>query len=213
MPAVAGVGTSPIVEFVRMLVNTFDYAGGWIGLFGWVDTPAPAVTIGAWTIALSAIIIPAYFVARPRDRWAIVLLGTGLILTPVISQAAVVTTSGYIWQGRYTLALLAMLLVGCGICLDRVKRGSFADSTVATRLTRGLLFTLLAAMAAGQLAAFVITLRRYTIGSEKALQLMITHPEWQPPLGWVTLTLIFVLIVACSSILIGRTVLRQAVSV
>jgi hypothetical protein len=208
MPPVAGVGSSPIVEFVRMLINTFAYAGGWIGLFGWVDTPAPAVTIGAWTLALSAIIIPACFVSRRRDRWAVVLLGAGLILTPAISQAAVVATSGYIWQGRYTLALLAMLLVACGICLDRVTIEDFAGATIAIRLARGLLFTLLTALAVGQLAAFGTALRRYVIGTDGALQLMITHPQWQPPFGWVTLTVIFALIIAGSSVLIAHTTLR-----
>jgi hypothetical protein len=207
MPPTAGVGSSPIVEFFRMLISTFDYVGGWIGLFGWVDTPAPAITIGAWTLALGAIIIPSYFVTRGRARWAVIVLGAALILTPAISQAAVVSTSGYIWQGRYTLALLAMLLVACGICLDRMKIRSYQSPGAGTGLERGVLLTVLIGMAIGQLAAFVTALRRYVISAGQGLEAMVTHPQWQPPLGWATLTVLFVLVIAGSTVLIAHAVL------
>lgn len=206
MPAVAGVGTPPLVAFIRMLVNTFDYAGGSIGLFGWIDTPAPAITMGAWTIAINAIVIPSFFLTRGRIRWAIVLLGAAFVLTPPLSQAAVVMTSGYIWQGRYTLALLAMLLVACGVCLDRVEVAESVTSVRFAGLARKLFFTLLVALAAGHVAAFVITLQRYVIGANQPLQLMITHPQWQPPLGWITLSIILGVIVVISALLIARAV-------
>jgi hypothetical protein len=209
MPPFSGVGTSPIVAFAQMLVTTLDYASGWIGLFGWVDTPAPTITMAAWTLAISAVVIPAYFIARGRARWAIVVLGAAFVLTPALSQAAVIATSGYIWQGRYTLALLAMLLVGCGVCLDR---GTFAAFTSFAPLARQLLFTVLIAMAVGQLAAFLTTLRRYVIGAVNPLNLMITHPAWEPPFGWIALTIVFALTIASSTILITRTVVTRSPS-
>jgi hypothetical protein len=192
-----------------MLVATFDFANGSIGLFGWIDTPAPAITIGAWAVALSATIVPAYLLIRGRARWGIILLGAAFLLTPPLSQAAVVMTSGYIWQGRYTLALLAMLLVACGVCLDRATLPEFGVSADAARVGRGLLITLLTALATGQVAAFVIALQRYVIGADKPLQLMITHPQWQPPLGWVTLTIILTAVVAGATLLIARKVIPK----
>lgn len=204
---VPGDVISSKAAFLRMFVNTFDYASGAIGLFGWIDTPAPAITIGAWTVAIVAIVIPAFVLAHGRARWGVLMLGGAFILTPAVSQAVVAPTSGYIWQGRYTLAVLAMLLVACGMCIDRLDTVEYAVPKAYVRAARTSLVIVLVALAIGQLAAFVTTLQRYTVGADKPLPLMLMHPQWQPPLGWVQLTIVFGITVVGSGFVVAHTVL------
>ena len=202
IPPFVGAETSPVVAFVVMMLNTFDYGLGWVGIFGWLDTPAPAITLVGWIVAISAITLPAIVLSRGRHLSALLLLVGALLLVPALSQAAVVKSTGYIWQGRYTLAIFMMVLIAAGICLDRI---SLPDPN---RLAGIALVVVIALLGVGHLAAFLTTLRRYVIGYQASPQLMITQPHWQPPGGWPLLTIFFVVVVAISSALVVRATLK-----
>jgi hypothetical protein len=197
-PPFAGVGTAPIIGFVNMLVNTLDYGTGWIGLFGWVDTVAPALTLIAWTVGLVGVVLPAIVIARGRLRWAVLVLAIALVLTPAVAQAAVIFQAGYIWQGRYTLAILVMLTLASGIALDSLTLPS------PDRVLRTIVTVVVTLMGIGQIAAFVMTLRRYVIGATASLQLMITHPVWQPPTGWIALSIALTVPVTVACVFVLR---------
>jgi hypothetical protein len=201
LPPLSGNDTSPLVAFVTMIVNTFDFGLGWIGQFGWVDTPAPGITIIAWSSAATVLALIAVTVVRGRARWALVLLFAALVLVPAFSQAAIIRHSGYIWQGRYTLAIFMMLILAGGVAI-----ASVADNAGA--LVRKLAVIGVCLLGLGQVAAFFITLKRYVVGADGNLALMLTHPSWQPPLGWVPLVVVFTLFTALVCTIVARIVLR-----
>lgn len=200
-PGFEGVGTSFVTGFTRMIIETLDFAEEWIGLFGWVDRPAPTVTIAIWTVAIGAFVIAALAITKGRARLAVILFVVAVVFVPAFSQAAIVTEMGYIWQGRYTLALLLCLLVVCGVALDETYPRALA--TTAGRRIATVSVTLLGV---GQLAAFVWTLKRYVVGERASFIDMLTSPDWQPPLGWIVLSVLMLV-----SIVFGVWVCARAV--
>jgi hypothetical protein len=193
-PAFDGAGTGFGTAFVRMVINTLDYAREWIGLFGWVDRAAPTVTIMIWTTAVFAVIVAAIALSRGRALVAVVFFAVMVVLVPAVTQAAIVTEMGYIWQGRYTLALLVCLLIACGLALD--ARCPWALSTDTGRRATTMVVVLLAF---GHLCAFVWTLKRYVVGEQASFLAMFTNPAWQPPIGWVALTVALVVTLGLGS--------------
>jgi hypothetical protein len=202
-PAFEGAGTSFTIAFFRMVVETLDYAREWIGLFGWVDRAAPTVTIMIWTAAMFALVVAAVAVGRGRGLGAVVFFAATVVLVPAIAQAAIVTEMGYIWQGRYTLALLVCLLIASGLALD--MRYPLALSRAGGRRLSIVAVVLLAV---GQLCAFVWTLKRYVVGGQASFLDMLAHPAWQPPAGWVALTIVFIVTLGVASWVCIRVITR-----
>lgn len=185
-----GAGT-PYWEGLRiMLDRTFDYLRGAIGLFGWGDAPAPEFTYAVY-LAAGIGLIAAVLVLRPRSRAAaglLTALGAFALLPPLI-QAASVETSGYIWQGRYSLALFAVLILTAAIAAGRLE----PEPAVERRLARALI-------AAGALAgasAAITALRRQAVGYATDTIALWGETPWMP-LGiltraWVALILLVAL--------------------
>jgi hypothetical protein len=117
-----------------------------------------------------------------------------LLVVPAILQAQVVTTMGFIWQGRYNLPLFIVVLISAGIAAGRLK---ISQSDAAKTVGR---IVLLAAVAAHTLA-FAYILRRYVVGIRELAnwQIMITNPGWQPPLGWPALCVAYVVLMAVAA--------------
>lgn len=198
----SGAGSSFRDGFVFMVQHTFDYANGWVGLFGWVDTPAPAFTLIVWAGVGLALVVGALILSSRARRAGIVVLLAALVVVPAVAQAAVIGSSGMIWQGRYTLALFVVLLVASGIALD-VARPAPAPEPLARAATFAVWL-----LAAGQLVAFVIALKRYVVGDAAYLSLMFSHPSWQPPGGWITLTVLMTVVVAVAATVLAVSLRR-----
>lgn len=201
------VGTGYWTGFLKMLVSTFDYAQGWIGLFGWIDTALPLSAMAIWTVAAGSLVVAAFVVGRGRALLAPLLLIAVLILVPAFVQAALVTEMGYIWQGRYTLAMFAVLLVLCGVVVD--------DGAPSLRraVMRRLAALALIGLVVAHVIAFVNTLRRYTIGSQYSFADMLGAVSWQPPGGWAPLSLAYVVVLGLGGFLMWRHLVRPAVEV
>ncbi len=172
--------------FVTMLDRTFDFITQYIGVMGWLDTPVPQMVLAFWSMLfVLAILLP--LITRPR-RLAYVFLATLLMLAvvPAVIQAVLVSSVGFIWQGRYTMPLVIITLVSAGMAL-RCHR--FSTSARAQALGR--LFMISALVA--HVASFAYVLRRYVSGIQdlSTWQTMISHPSWQPPLGWPLLTILY----------------------
>jgi hypothetical protein len=178
-----GAGTSPRVAFVDMLSRTLDFAGGYVGLFGWVDTPSPSFSVVVWSFAMVTVILAAFVLASARGRLTVLALTLLMIFIPAVTQAILISSTGYIWQGRYMLALLIVLLVTCGIVIDDTDR----MPVLPLALKRALLGLLLL-LAAGHVFSFLSTLRRYVVSINGGLKEMLFAAQWQPPLGWLALT-------------------------
>jgi hypothetical protein len=173
--------------FVSTVVRTLEFSHGYVGIFGWLDTPSPRFSDIAWgTFAVVLVIAGIVWGSGPARR---VALGFGaiLIVVPPVVQAALGPQVGFIWQGRYMLAIFMCLLVACGMALD----SSFARSPFSMPARRAallLLVLVLAVIALGHLMTFVRVLRRYVVGADGSLSLMVGNPLWQPPGGWIGLS-------------------------
>ena len=155
-----------------------------IGVFGWNDVPAPALTLLIWIAALGGLAALALAFGRRREVVAFVVVG---VATAVVPVALYVNQSGYaVWQGRYTLPLAVGVPVLAGLALR--------DSAVRT--ARGAAVVLVgAALAVGHLLAYAQNLRRYTVGTGGTVWFW-TREAWSPPLPSLLLLLGFVVATA-----------------
>lgn len=188
-----------------MLDRTFDYGKGMIGLFGWGDAPAPDFVVLVFAAAYLLLTIAAVILAKGRSRAAVIVASVLFVLTPVVLQASVAYQTGFIWQGRYSLALFALLLLAAGLALDHHR---VAWSPVLASFGNWLIVLL----ALGHAYAFLWTLRRYTIGiaQSRGWTDMFTIATWNPPLGWVTLQLVFIVLLGTASALLWSSTRRPA---
>lgn len=203
-PASAGVapigiinplpGVRPDQGFITMLDRFFSFFPQYVGVMGWLDSRLPDAVQMFWNfLFVIALLLP--LTVRPLRRAAGYWLALAMLLVvPAILQAQVVTTMGFIWQGRYNLPLFIVVLISAGIAAGRLK---ISQSDAAKTIGR---IVLLAAVAAHTLA-FAYILRRYVVGIRELAnwQIMITNPGWQPPLGWPALCVAYVVLMAVAA--------------
>jgi hypothetical protein len=189
MGSFQGAGTSPLQAFVTMLLDRSPDPG-MIGLFGWLDTPAPAAVYAIWSFLVLAVVLTAVIVARGRMLGAVLLSVAGFFLLPAIVQAASVQSSGYIWQGRYSLLAYASVLIVSAFAIASSELPLTAG--VNALVTRAVL-TLGGLATVGQAFAFASTLKRYAVGESASWAAFILHPRWQAPgsdLAWILASLV-----------------------
>lgn len=155
--------------------RTARYLEQMVGVFGWLDTPAPAVVPAVWAV----LGVGALFLAARQVGWrasaGLLLTALGVLALPVVAQYPAAETQGLPWQGRYTLPLAvgipltAALLVGTG----PGRLGPVAGR----RLGIGVAL----ATGAASLVAFHAGLRRYATGVDGALD--PRNGAWAPPGG------------------------------
>jgi hypothetical protein len=191
----AGAGSSFFQGLQTMFDRTFDYTSGLVGYFGWLDTPAPAGVLALWGLLVGALVVAALALGAGRTRYALVFAIACFLVLPPVLQATVVTEQGFIWQGRYVLALFVVVLLAAGRALD----ARFEQATVPA-LDRIVLWAVVL-MAVAHVYAFVWALRRYVSGLGAGLNWtdMLRNPTWQPPLGWLTWAILFAAIVGVST--------------
>lgn len=199
-----GAGLDPRVAFVEMLSRTLDFADGYVGLFGWVDTPSPSFSVIAWSFTIVGVIVAAFVWGSRRGRITVFGLAIVMVLVPAITQAILITDTGYIWQGRYMLAILVCLLVTCGIAIDDADQ----SPTIPVALRR-ILAIALVVLTFGHIFSFLSTLRRYTVSINGGLKEMLFSAQWQPPLGWIALTTFMALTVGTAAWLTYRTAIAR----
>lgn len=195
----SGESISKGQAFVTMLDRTFDYAPAYIGMFGWLDTPAPNAVYAFWVFLLVGIII-ATLCVRPLSRLAApAFLFAAIVLIPPVMQSMVINDLGYIWQGRYILPLVVPFIIACGYVLRDVELPRTAP------LNR--LLTLCCWLgAAAHVYAFVYVLRRYAVGLSRDANwlAMLEAPLWQPPLAWITWSVVYALVASAAAVLLSR---------
>jgi hypothetical protein len=170
-----GVGASSLTGFTDTLLKTFDYGQGIVGLFGWLDTPAPLFVYSTWSFFIGAVFVAAAAL-RGRALWMTGALVGALLVVPALVQGFYITEGGIIWQGRYTLPLFVVAVTGACLALaDRVA--------VPPALRTRLVSVVMVLWAAAHFGAFVTTLRRYTVGLDLGWGAALGTPEWSPPGG------------------------------
>lgn len=175
-----GQDGSPIEMFVRMLLNA-PSDPGLIGFFGWLDTPVPGLVYATYGFGIVGIVsLAAIFANR---RWRVTLIGAAVVFFagPAFLQAASLKSSGFIWQGRYSLVALVALLIISGIGLAASAReNSLFRQTSARRLSQYLLLVL-ALLGVAQFWAFYSNLERYAVADGGSPLSVLTAAQWQPP--------------------------------
>jgi hypothetical protein len=171
-----GQGTTFAGGFTKMLEMTVDYGLGMVGSLGWLDTAAPLYAIYAFLVAsFVLVVVPLLAPGRRLPRAAVGLLFAAFLFGPPLVQAATVTESGYVWQGRYTLPLYMGLVVAAAIAAAPL----FDRLPVA--LGRRIVNLVLVAYPVAVVASELTFLKRNSVGLPSSWVAMLTDPAWHPP--------------------------------
>ncbi|MFP3464436.1 DUF2142 domain-containing protein [Leifsonia sp. SIMBA_070] len=200
-----GVGASPVTGFQRVLLGTVGYSQGLVGLFGWLDTPAPDGVLYAWGVAIGALALGALLVLRGRRLLVAAVLVAAFLLLPAIVQAVYIHGGGMIWQGRYNLPLFLCLVIGLAALLG-------GDAFRSRHTWLRLRILVVAGAAIGQLWAFETVLRRYAVGSGGSFRtFLFGSPAWTPPGGIVTVLIVATVVYAGAAVLLFRATASEPI--
>lgn len=189
-----GVGTPGYLGFIWTLFSTFNYAQGMIGVFGWLDTPAPSFVFFVWSALAGGMIIIAVAVLRGRLLLFAAILAISTLVLPPVLQGIYITDGGVIWQGRYILPVFVCLMLGVGAVLaDRIPLSPTAISRLVT--------TVLVLWAIAQFQSFATALRRYSVGLNQGWLDMLNSALWEPPGGVLLLLFGFGLVLTVFAVL------------
>lgn len=146
-----------------------------VGVFGWLDTALPRWVYLGWAALLILLLIAFLITAGPRGIAALTVLLVAVVGLPAAIEASQQNLLGFVWQGRYTmpLAVGVPLLLAFGIDLGW--------SRIAARLKRVTTTVLVLVVAAAQVTAFWVDLRRYTVGVGHGGG--VFRVEWSPPVS------------------------------
>ncbi|MDQ3898576.1 MAG: DUF2142 domain-containing protein [Actinomycetota bacterium] len=170
-----------------------------VGIFGWLDTPAPGLVYLVWFGAVGLVVGLAAAVANRRERLALIVIVAVSVMVPVASELSSYGESGFAWQGRYILAFSAGLVVLSGyVLVGRVP------AALSVRVCRGLVV----AVGAAHVVAFVGNLNRYVHGIGGFWWL--DAPGWRPPVPAAVLILSFLAVTAVGVLLLVRDFTRTA---
>ncbi|MFF7586969.1 DUF2142 domain-containing protein [Kitasatospora purpeofusca] len=153
-----------------------------IGDFGWLDTPAPAITWLLWPAAIILLILLALCFGRPRQALVVIAIMVALIAVPVAAQSIQASKLGMVWQGRYLLPFMVGLpMTAAAVAALRVPSGGLPWR----RLIGWMALTLTVA----NVSAFLWTLRRNAVGDGGSF---FIHPaHWSPPGTWLLWLLVY----------------------
>ncbi|MGY4540238.1 hypothetical protein ACVWY0_000132 [Arthrobacter sp. UYNi723] len=182
-----------------MLDRTVGYMREYVGVLGSLDTAPPMAVVYAWVLGFGSMLLLS-FTARPaRLRWPVALLAVAVIAIPPALQAGSSEKLGWIWQGRYALALIVLLILTSGIA---VRFRPFKVTPWSISIIRWSL--VLGALAHTYL--MLEGLRRYTVGvqGDHVNWSEMFDPQWQPPFSWQGLTIAYLLVLSVAGVCLFR---------
>jgi hypothetical protein len=162
-------GLSPLHAAQHSLALTWSYLQQSVAVFGWDRTTSPAPLTWAWGLALLALLVPAVRHGDRRRAGLLVGLTALVLLVPTILQTPVATGIGFVWSGRYGLALAAGIPIVAALVL-----GS------SHRLTRPIAALAGVIVAGGHVVAHAAAMRRWTVGTRGPIN-YVTEASWTPP--------------------------------
>ncbi len=179
-----------------MVLSLDDFERQMIGVFGWLDTPAPEHVFLAWFVVIGFLVVSALAIGRRRNRVLLLVLMALSAILPILVQWPEAASLGLVWQGRYLLPVMVGLPLAAGVVL--------ASSSTWNRLFGGpwAFWSIVVTLAAAHVVSFWWALHRNVIGLSGAW--IGFTPVWQPPLGWIPSTLVFAAAVAAWTALLAR---------
>jgi hypothetical protein len=170
-----GLGLVQAVQ--HSLALSWSYLQQAVAVFGWDRTPSPAPLTWAWGVAFLALVGLAYRAADRRRRVGLVALTTVVFLVPTALQAPTAEAIGFVWSGRYWLAVVAGVPVVAALVLG-------ARATSPSRVLIGLVAVI---AATGHVVAHAAAMRRWTVGTDGPLN-YLSGTGWVPPVpSWLLL--------------------------
>lgn len=150
-----------------------------VGVFGWLDTPAPLITFLLWSAAIFTLLVLTVATVRSaRHRAVLLLLVLLVVVLPVGLQLPGADDVGLIWQGRYLLPLAVGVPLLLGLLLARDPLGLVGPLRIE-RVVGPMLVV-------AHVAAFYFAGRRYAAGEMGPV--IVTNARWDAPLGLWPLT-------------------------
>ena len=194
-PGVVDLGASPFVGFAKMMVRIVPHLREMVGVFGWLDTGAPIEAYALWALLIGGLLLGSFALLRGRHLAFVIVLVATFILLPAIVQAAFISTGGWIWQGRYALPLLVLVLIAAGslVATRFEKLPQFSKVRIANFVFAAWAFT--------QGLTFIATMNRYATGSDGSWLRMLVAPDWAPPGGAPLLIGLFAVVVGLCAVL------------
>ena len=96
---------SPFSVVARLAIgDSADQLHQLIGNFGWLDIPAPAITVVLWLVLLGTALLAAALVARCRELAVLGSLVVAMVALPIAADIQQAAATGLVWQGRQHLA-------------------------------------------------------------------------------------------------------------
>jgi hypothetical protein len=196
-----GIDAGPIQIVTIMLDRTFEFAVGYVSFLGWLDTPGPPGALAVWATLIIGSIVAALSVADRAGRITVACLTAAVVFLPPLLQIPLAKDVGLIWQGRYILALVVVLVTACGVAMR-----SFSIQQPGVGRRASVIF--LSLMVFGHFYSFIYGLRRYVIGLQDSSNWrdMLVAPQWQPPFGWMALAALYLVVLVAGAVLLHRWV-------
>ncbi|HSH61929.1 MAG TPA: DUF2142 domain-containing protein [Acidimicrobiales bacterium] len=173
--------------------------GELVGVFGWLDSPAPSFVYVLWWAALAALVSVALLVAGRRERLVLALLAAGAAVLTLGIAVLNLAQTGFGMQGRYVLPMA----VGVPLFAGEVLVRNPGRWSVPVDRWLGPFFVLAGGLHA---MAWYANARRSALGTDGSW-LFMGSSEWSPSTGWYPLALLVVLAVmavALCAIDLGR---------
>ncbi|MGU3358450.1 DUF2142 domain-containing protein [Microbacterium sp. M4A5_1d] len=169
------------------------------GDLGWLDLPSPHILSLVWLMFIGAYVVVAFAVARRRGKVALLIAFASATVVPGV--LAGLQWSGIGWQGRYSLPLVATLLIVTGVVADRGLRGR--GDQIGPRLVHTLRLLAVGVFAVGTVVMTVQTAHRYSVGASEP---WLATPSWLPPIpGWMLIVVLGVGLVAITTFLLSAS--------
>ncbi len=141
--------------------------------FGYLDTVPPEGVHVAWAASWVVLGVVALSIVRRWERWTVLALLAGAVVVPAVIEASQWNQLGPVWQGRYTLPLLAGVPILSGWILDRHRSALPSAPSLATGLVA------MVTIAHG--VAYWFAIRRYAVGTYGSVWFLGADRTW---LGW-----------------------------
>jgi hypothetical protein len=147
-----------------------------IGVFDYLEVDMPSIAYAIWTILTCILIVVGFTLGTDRERSLLLIAIVVTLALPVALVAMVMRHTGFPLQGRYVLAVSAIVPLLAGEILVRHHERLWMA-------VKRLLPLLIAAAAVTQFVAWWANARRFAVG-RNGPRWFVTAAEWTPPWGW-----------------------------
>lgn len=192
-------GVSIYRAFLTMVERAPEFAQQYIGVMGWLDTPVPMAVVIFWSAVFAGTLLLPMVVRPFRSTLAAWAALAMLIAVPAALQASIWKSMGFIWQGRYNLPLVVVLMIVVGMTARRLP---IANTAPARSVGRVIVWSGVFC----HILAFAFVLRRYVVGTFGGgnWHALINGVQWQPPLSWPVLTLVYISVITVAAASVFR---------